>query len=128
MQGDPEVLVVDDDPDIREALALALELDGYQVASARNGLEAWELLGRTAPSLVLLDLAMPVLDGAGLLARIREDARLRALPVVVITAFSALAGDVRALASGCLHKPLDLDVILALASRHCRQRAPSSAS
>lgn len=119
---------MDDDPDIREALALALELDGYQVASARNGLEAWELLGRTAPSLVLLDLAMPVLDGAGLLARIRDDARLRALPVVVITAFSALAGDVRALASDCLHKPLDLDTVLALASRHCRQRAPSSAS
>lgn len=128
MEGDPEVLVVDDDPDIREALSLALELDGYQVASARNGLEAWELLGRTAPSLVLLDLAMPVLDGAGLLARIRDDARLRSLPVVVITAFSALAGDVRALASDCLHKPLDLDAVLALASRHCRQRAPSSAS
>lgn len=119
----PDVLVVDDDADIRESLAFALELDGYHVAVARNGLEAWELLGQLTPSLVLLDLGMPVLDGAGLLARIRGDARLRCLPVVVVTAFTTLAAEVRALASGCLHKPFDLGKILEFASAHCRRRA-----
>lgn len=119
----PEVLVVDDDADIRDSLALALELDGYRVAVARNGLEAWELLARQVPRLVLLDLGMPVLDGAGLLSLIREDARLRALPVFVVTAFTTLAADVRARASGCLHKPFALEKILALASRHCRPAA-----
>lgn len=122
----PEVLVVDDDADIRESLALALELDGYRVAVARNGLEAWELLGRQMPSLVLLDLGMPVLDGAGLLALIRDDPRLRCLPVIVVTAFTSLAAEVRALASGWLHKPFELDRILELASSHCRPRAAVS--
>lgn len=117
-----EVLIVDDDADIRESLALALELDGYRVAVARNGLEAWELLAREVPDLVLLDLGMPVLDGAGLLTLIRDDARLRCLPVIVVTAFTSLAAEVRALASGWLHKPFELERILALASRHCRSR------
>jgi DNA-binding response OmpR family regulator len=119
----PEVLIVDDDADIRESLALALELDGYEVAVARNGLEAWELLARHVPELVLLDLGMPVLDGAGLLALIRGDARLRDLPVIVVTAFTTLAAEVRALSNGWLHKPFELDKILDLASRHCRPRA-----
>jgi CheY-like chemotaxis protein len=117
------ILVVDDDADIRESLALALELEGYDVVAARHGGEAWRLLtAGELPGLVLLDLAMPVLDGATLLARIRGDARLRALPVVILTAFSSLAAGVAALAEGCLHKPVDLESVLSLAARHCARR------
>ncbi len=117
----PEVLVVDDDADIRESLTLALELEGYEVAAARNGREAWDLLtAGEIPALVLLDLAMPVLDGGALLARIRADVRLRALPVVILTAFSSLAAGVASLAQGCLHKPVDLVTVLSLVARHCR--------
>ena len=115
--------MVDDDADIRESLALALELEGYSVAAARHGGEAWDLLCAGAiPRLVLLDLAMPVLDGAKLLARIRDDARFRTLPVVVLTAFSSLTAGVTALAQGCLHKPVDLAAVLSFAARHCARR------
>lgn len=116
--------MVDDDADIREALKLALELEGYVTLAARHGGEAWELLssGRV-PALVLLDLAMPVLDGPGLLVRIRGTAALAGLPVVVLTAFGSLAGDVRALVQGCLFKPVDLDVLLSVAAHHCRASA-----
>ena len=119
----PDILVVDDDADIRESLALALELEGYAVATARHGGEAWQRLDAgELPGLVLLDLAMPVLDGAKLLSRIRDDARLRALPVVILTAFSSLTAGVTAHAQGCLHKPVDLDAVLAFAAQHCARR------
>ena len=115
--------MVDDDADIRESMTLALELEGYAVAGARHGGEAWELLcAGEIPRLVLLDLAMPVLDGAKLLARIRDDARVRKLPVVILTAFSSLTAGVTALAQGCLHKPVDLAAVLAFAARHCPRR------
>jgi CheY-like chemotaxis protein len=115
-----DILVVDDDADIREALKLALELEGYETVAARHGGEAWELLssGRV-PALVLLDLAMPVLDGPGLLARIRGTSALGSLPVVILTAFGSLADGVRALAQGCLFKPVDLDAVLSVAAHPC---------
>lgn len=119
-----DILVVDDDADIRESLKLALELEGYAIGLARHGGEAWDLLssGRL-PSLVLLDLAMPVLDGAGLLARVRASPTIAAVPVVILTAFGSLAAEVRALAQDCLFKPVDLDAVLAVAARHCRPAA-----
>jgi CheY-like chemotaxis protein len=122
------ILVVDDDADIRAALSMALELDGYEVRTARHGLDAWEQLAAGAPpALILLDLAMPVLDGPGLLARMRAVPRLRELPVVVVTAFGSLAGAVDGV-QGFLHKPVDLDVVLSLAARHCPRAAAAAAS
>ncbi len=119
----PEILVVDDDAEIRESLTLALELEGYDVSAARHGGEAWRRLsGGEHPALVFLDLAMPVLDGAALLARMREDERLRAVPVVILTAFTSLAESVAALAEACLFKPVDLDSVMSLAARHCPRR------
>jgi two-component system, chemotaxis family, chemotaxis protein CheY len=121
------ILVVDDDVDIRETLGLALELEGYDVALARNGAEGWDCLRRAAPpALVLLDLAMPVLDGPGLLARMRADLLLRRVPVVIITAFGSLAGSVAALAQGFLPKPVDLDHLLAIVAEHCDPAASPS--
>lgn len=122
-----EILIVDDDADIRESLKLALELEGYQVGVARHGGDGWALLdGGARPALLLLDLAMPVLSGAELLARIRGDARLAATPVVVLTAFGALPDDVGGLADACLLKPADLDAVLALAARFCASRAATA--
>jgi two-component system, chemotaxis family, chemotaxis protein CheY len=122
-----EILIVDDDADIRESLKLALELEGYHAGVARHGGDAWGLLdGGARPALVLLDLAMPVVSGAALLARIRGDARLAAIPVVVLTAFGALPDDVGGLADGCLLKPVDLDAVLALAARFCAPRAATA--
>ena len=82
------VLVVDDDADIREALSEILEDRGFQVMSAANGQEALTLLRglHDAPSVILLDLMMPIMDGYGFLEEHRKDSSLAVIPVAIITA------------------------------------------
>jgi CheY-like chemotaxis protein len=84
----PSILIVDDDLDIREALSDTLEDQGYRVFTAANGRDALRLLrgGEVAPSLILLDLMMPVMDGYTFLDERRRDPALAAIPVAVITA------------------------------------------
>jgi CheY-like chemotaxis protein len=82
------VMVVDDSDDLREIVAMILTDAGHHVVEAENGQVALDLLrSGIEPGLILLDLMMPVLSGPELLALLREDARLAALPVVVISAF-----------------------------------------
>jgi CheY-like chemotaxis protein len=121
--GGGGVLIVDDDADIRESLRLALELEGHDVAVARHGGEAWDRLCRgEVPDLIFLDLVMPVMNGEELLARIQGDAQLRSVPVVLITAFGAMADAVGGRAHACLRKPVDLDDVLAVARQRCARR------
>src|SRR5689334_1575844 len=82
------ILIVDDDVDIREALTDTLEARGFEVVTAANGLEALRLLRSNAvsPSVILLDLMMPVLDGYEFLDEQRKDPALASIPVAIITA------------------------------------------
>lgn len=81
------ILLVDDDPDIREALAMVLEIAGHTVVAASNGAQALELLRRTPlPRVILLDLMMPVMDGLTFLREARANPAWRDIPVVVMTA------------------------------------------
>src|SRR5579862_5399193 len=81
------VLVVEDDPDIREALCMLLEDEGYTVYSAENGrMAACLLSSQPPPSLVITDLMMPIMDGWELVDRLRQNDRLSSVPVVVISA------------------------------------------
>src|SRR5690349_16999267 len=81
------VLLIDDDEDLREALADILDEHGYQVVHAGNGQKALELLrAGLRPGLMLLDLMMPVMDGAQFRAEQRADPALRGIPVVVLSA------------------------------------------
>jgi CheY-like chemotaxis protein len=84
----PQVLIVDDDLDIRETLADVLEDRGFATITASNGLEALQLLRRIAapPSVILLDLMMPVMDGYGFLEERKKDPTLSSIPVAIITA------------------------------------------
>jgi CheY-like chemotaxis protein len=87
-QGDPSVrrvLVVDDDPDLRRRLRGLLEKDGWAVDEAADGREALDRLA-ARPSLVLLDLLMPVVDGFEFLAEFRHREESRSVPVIVLTA------------------------------------------
>jgi PAS domain S-box-containing protein len=87
-QGDPSVrrvLVVDDDPDLRRRLRGLLEKDGWAVDEAADGREALDRLA-APPSLVLLDLLMPVMDGFEFLAEFRQREEFRSVPVIVLTA------------------------------------------
>jgi PAS domain S-box-containing protein len=79
------ILVVDDHPDVRESLAMLLELQGHAVATACDGVEAVEAAERLHPDLVLLDLGMPRLDGYGACRRIREQVWGRDLTVIALT-------------------------------------------
>jgi CheY-like chemotaxis protein len=107
-----KVLVVDDDAGSLAALADILSLEGYQVQTMSNGLEALEYLreAQEPPSLIILDLFMPVMDGWQFLAETNADPRLSQLriPVVVVTALNA---KVEA-ADAVIHKPIDLERLL----------------
>jgi two-component system response regulator MprA len=115
------LLLVEDDDDVRDAIAASLRDEGYVVAEAGNGRLALEWLRRNAdPCLVLLDLWMPVMSGVEMRAAMVQDPRLAALPLVVVTA----AGDGKAQAEemgaiGYLRKPLDLRDLLETVERFC---------
>ena len=105
------ILVVDDDPAIRETVASALELEGYPHALARDGREALEIAERVKPAAVLLDMRMPVLDGWSFAREARK--RGHDFPIVVMTAAEnarwwceEIGGD------ACLPKPFELDDLL----------------
>jgi CheY-like chemotaxis protein len=84
----PSILLVEDDSDVREILAETLKDEGFAVATAVNGLEALKVLRSSPirPSVILLDLMMPVLDGYGFLEERRKDPLIAAIPVAIVTA------------------------------------------
>lgn len=89
--GVPLVLVVDDYDDAREMYAEYLVFSGFRVAEARTGVEALEKAFELMPSVILMDLALPEMDGWEATKRLKADARTRAIPVVALTGH-ALAG------------------------------------
>jgi len=112
-RGPPLVLVVDDDPDILEAVCDILEGEGYRVARARNGREALERLDEEKPILILLDLMMPVMDGLAFARALRGRERDRSIPIVVISADGDPQKAAALGARGFLAKPFDIDALLA---------------
>jgi CheY-like chemotaxis protein len=115
-----QVLVVDDDRDIRETLRDLLELEGFPVAVARNGAEALERMRELRPGLVLLDLFMPVMDGAEVCRRRQADPELGGIPVVVLSAAPDLDERLRTLrVSGHLEKPVRIESLLETVARYC---------
>lgn len=110
-----DLLIVEDDADLREILELALVSEGYRVATARNGAEALERLRSQTkkPRLILLDLMMPVMNGWEFRDERRQDPELADIPMVVLSAatdFPMRASDIRA--DAYLRKPLHLDRLL----------------
>jgi len=96
-EGSGEVLVVEDDIATRELLRRQLEAEGWSVTEAENGRVALAALERGTPSLILLDLMMPVMDGCQFAAELRQREAWRGIPVIVITAKDLTAEDRRAL-------------------------------
>jgi CheY-like chemotaxis protein len=110
---DEVVLIVDDDESIRQSLELALQLENHPTALACDGSEALRWLSQhDAPSLILLDLMMPHMDGWQVHEVLSHDERLSRVPVVIITAFDRDLGSVADLP--VLKKPIDLDDLLSV--------------
>jgi CheY-like chemotaxis protein len=115
------VLLVEDDRDVREALMQVLEFEGYDVASAENGLEAMERLrGHAPPSVILLDLMMPVMDGRQFRAAQLQDPALAGIPVIVISADGQVEQKIAGLGiAAYLRKPIEVEDLLELIGRYC---------
>jgi len=114
------ILVVEDDDDLREAMAAFLETEGYAIAQAANGADALAYLRNTGrPRLILLDLSMPVMDGWQFHREVHGDAKLAAIPVVVVSGRRDGERPIPQPASGFVPKPLDPTALLAAVRRFC---------
>ena len=118
---DATVLVVEDDPDLLEAVSSALEAEGYRVGRARHGLEALgQLRAGKRPSVILLDLMMPIMNGWQFRHAQRQDSELSKIPVVVVSAKNDSPQHAAWLeADGYIQKPISLETLLATVQRYC---------
>ena len=112
------VLVVEDERTIRRSIAGYLEDAGYTVDEAENGADALNRMREALPDVVVLDLLMPIMGGRAFVQACREDVRLGAVPVVLLSAAHDLAQATEQLQPrASLAKPVDLDVLLAVVDR-----------
>jgi two-component system, cell cycle response regulator DivK len=97
----PRILVVEDDADNRRIVAKVLSVAGYEMLEAAGGEEGVAMALRERPDLVLLDLAMPGVDGWEAARRLKSDPRTADIPVIALTAFALRGDEERARAAGC---------------------------
>ena len=117
------VLVVDDEPGIRDLTAAILRREGIRTVEAKNGREALESILKEAPDAVLLDIRMPELDGMSVLRKVKE--LIPDLPVVVVTAFGDIPGAIEAVRAGAhdyLAKPFDNKNLVRIVRRALAER------
>ena len=105
------ILLVEDFDETRFMLKTSLEMIGYHVMEATNGIEAVEVAQRGHPDLILMDIGLPVMDGFAATRRIRAQSDLAAVPIVAVSAHATAEYRVKALSAGCneyVTKPVDL--------------------
>ncbi|MCF8076131.1 MAG: response regulator [Desulfotignum sp.] len=121
------ILVVDDDPDLVEAVSMKLEAKNYRIAKAYDGVEAMDRINEEKPALVILDVMMPRKNGWDVCEEIKNDEGLKDIAVVLLT---AVADSVKTtsythhdgkttLADDYIPKPIDLDELMEIVSDHC---------
>ncbi|MBW4487195.1 MAG: response regulator transcription factor [Trichocoleus desertorum ATA4-8-CV12] len=120
-----QVLLVDDEPGLREAVQAYLEDSGFAVDVAGNAQEGWQLLQQRLPDLVISDVMMPQVDGYQFLKQMREDPRFKTLPVVFLTARGMTSDRIQGYQAGCdayLPKPFDPDELVAIVENLLERR------
>lgn len=120
------ILLVDDEPGLREAVKAYLEDSGFAVHVANNARDAWQLLEKTTPDLVISDIMMPQVSGYEFLKQMREDVRFLNLPVVFLTAKGMTKDRIEGYNAGCdayLSKPFDPDELVAITENLIARRA-----
>ena len=128
MTDGPRVLVVDDDPQLREALSRALELDGYDVSTASNGVKALDAISAERPDVMVLDVMMPYVGGLDVCRTLRD--RKDRLPILVLTARDEVGDRVAGLDAGAddyLTKPFALEELRARLRALLRRTASEEA-
>ena len=104
------ILIVDDNPTNLKLASDVLEMEGYTVVRAVDAEEAQEMLKRTVPNLILMDIALPGMDGLTLTRKLKADKRLKHIPVIALTAFAMKGDEQKASEAGCdgyITKPID---------------------
>jgi DNA-binding NarL/FixJ family response regulator len=125
------ILLVDDEPGVRESVQAYLEDSGYQVQTAAGAKDAWEILQRDQPDLVISDLMMPQVDGHQFLKQMRDDPRFLSMPVVFLTARGMKSDRISGYQAGCdayISKPFDPEELVAIVKNILQRRADSSGS
>ena len=114
------ILVVDDDPDLVEAVSMKLESENYRVAKAYDGNEAWEKIKEERPALIVLDVMMPEKDGYTVCREIKSDPEYKDISVILLTAVGEAVPSTKythmdgktALADDFIPKPIDMDELM----------------
>lgn len=118
MTARAQVLIVDDDPIVGQTFARMLTVSGYEVTVVHSVDAAMSEAHRQLPDVILSDLRMPLVDGMGLLTRVRRDAALRDVPIAIVTGDHFLSdefvGELRALGAALRFKPLFMSDLLGL--------------
>lgn len=122
MSDNKLVLVVDDDPDLVEAISMKLESKDYQVAKAYDGIEAWDRIQEERPDLIILDVMMPRKNGYVLCDEIKNNPKYQDITVILLTGVaSALSSTtlshqdgMNTLADDYIPKPIDLDKLMSM--------------
>ena len=127
------ILLLEDDVTFRDLVAAALKRSGYEVTCAGDGQAGWDTLDKAQPDLILLDMAMPRMDGLSFLRRLRSQEKFSAVSVLVVSANSSAASNAVGLgAQGYLLKsrfsmPELLETVRGLTLAAERKRSPSAA-
>lgn len=121
--GKSAILIIDDEPSIRDLLRVMLEMDGYAIEAAANGRQALDLLLHIPrPCLILLDLMMPLMNGWQFYDALKADPRFHSIPVVVVTAYSKR--EIQMPALEILAKPIDYPELQKLCVKYCGPGCP----
>jgi CheY-like chemotaxis protein len=124
--GGPYLLVVDDSPSVRRVVSNMLKANGWEVVTARDGIEALEQIARARPAAVLLDIEMPRMDGYEMMASIRAQEQYRDLPLIALTSRAASKHRQRAMQLGAdeyIVKPYQDQAMLDIINRLVQARA-----
>ncbi len=123
----PTILLVDDEPNLRNAVKAYLEDSNFVVLTASNAHEAWQILQKSTPDLVISDIMMPQVNGYEFLQKLRQDPRFANLPVIFLTARGMTSDRIAGYKAGCdayLPKPFDPDELVAIAENLITRRSP----
>ena len=124
-----QLLLVDDEPGLREAVKEYLQESGFTVQIASNAREGWEWMQQNTPDLLISDIMMPQVDGYKFLKQVREDARFKSLPVVFLTAKGMTNDRIQGYQAGCdayLPKPFDPDELVAIVENLLERRTATA--
>jgi twitching motility two-component system response regulator PilG len=122
------VLVVDDSPTVRKIVAVTLERQGYRVLSASGAIEALARINEALPDLILLDIAMPHMDGYQLCKLIKGNTLTKSVPVVMLSGKDGFFDKVRGRMNGATHyitKPFEPATLVEAVQKYCRRNGAS---